>query len=89
MPLKSNQKTSEYLKEIAVVCGIDKNITFHIARHSFAVMFLSCGGTMESLSRILGHTNMKTTQIYAKITDDKILSEMKDVQQKLIDNNLT
>lgn len=53
-------------------CGIEKNISFHSARHSFAVCALSNGMPIESVSRILGHTEIKTTQIYAKITDAKL-----------------
>ena len=57
-----------YLKEIADVCGVQKRLTFHLARHTFATMSLSKGVPMESVSKMLGHTNIKTTQIYARIT---------------------
>lgn len=60
------------LKQIMKECGIEKNISFHCARHSFAVCALSNGMPIESVSRILGHTEIKTTQIYAKITDAKL-----------------
>lgn len=64
-PSMSNQKMNQYLKEIATSCGIKKNITFHMARHTFATLTLSKGVPIESVSRMLGHTNIKTTQIYA------------------------
>ena len=65
-PMLTNQKTNSYLKEIADICGIKKNLTFHLARHTFATMSLSKGVPMESVSKMLGHTNIRTTQIYAR-----------------------
>ena len=75
-PSMSNQKMNQYLKEIATSCGIKKNITFHMARHTLATLTLSKGVPIESVSRMLGHTNIKTTQIYAKITNKKIEEDM-------------
>ena len=75
-PIYSNQKTNEYLKEIATSCGIDKDISFHMARHTFATLTLSKGVPIESVSRMLGHKNIKTTQIYARITNKKIEEDM-------------
>ena len=75
-PSMSNQKMNQYLKEIATSCGIKKNITFHMVRHTFATLTLSKGVPIESVSRMLGHTNIKTTQIYAKITNKKIEEDM-------------
>ncbi|MFI3321733.1 MAG: site-specific integrase, partial [Rikenellaceae bacterium] len=70
LPMISNQKTNSYLKEIADVCGIKKNLTFHLARHTFATTTtLSRGIPIETVSKMLGHTNIKTTQIYARITN--------------------
>ena len=63
-------------KEIATACGIDKELTFHMARHTFATLTLSKGVPIESVSRMLGHTNIRTTQIYAKITNKKIEHDM-------------
>ena len=84
LPVLSNQKTNAYLKEIAAVCGIDRNISFHIARHTFATtVTLSNGVPIESVSKMLGHTNIKTTQIYAKIVDRKISDDMKSLRKKL------
>lgn len=75
-PVLSNQKTNQYLKEIATACGIDKELTFHMARHTFATLTLSKGVPIESVSRMLGHTNIRTTQVYAKITNKKIEHDM-------------
>lgn len=66
-PMLTNQKLNSYLKEIADICGIKKNLTFHLARHTFATMSLSKGVPIESVSKMLGHTNIKTTQIYINV----------------------
>lgn len=76
LPVPSNQKMNAYLKEIGTLCGIDKDLTFHLARHTFATLTLSKGVSIESVSKMLGHTNIKTTQIYARITDAKISHDM-------------
>lgn len=84
LPVVSNQKMNEYLKEIATICQISKRLTFHIARHSFATSIaLSNGVPIESVSKMLGHTNIRTTQIYAKITDRKISKDMDMLAQKI------
>lgn len=75
-PVKSNQKTNEYLKEIGERCQIDKRISYRVSRHSFAVMVLENGVSIESLSKMLGHRSMRTTQIYATITNRKVKREM-------------
>ena len=76
-PVLSNQKMNSYLKEIASVCGINKELTFHIARHTFATtVTLSNGVPIESVSKMLGHTNIKTTQHYAKVLDKKVSDDM-------------
>lgn len=72
----TNQKLNEYLKIVAEKCDIEKNITFHTSRHTHAVYFLTRGGSMESLSKILGHSSIKTTAIYGKIINLKIDKEM-------------
>lgn len=77
LPVLSNQKMNAYLKEIADLCGIDKNLTFHVARHTFATTTtLSKGIPIETVSKMLGHTNISTTQIYARITNEKIRKDM-------------
>ncbi|MFA5325753.1 MAG: site-specific integrase [Bacteroidales bacterium] len=84
LPVSSNQKMNAYLKELADICGITKNITTHMARHTFATTItLSNGVPIETVSKMLGHTNIKTTQIYAKITDLKISSDMEKLAGKL------
>ncbi|MBV2196839.1 MAG: site-specific integrase [Flavobacterium sp.] len=83
LPIFSNQKMNAYLKEIATVCGINKELTFHIARHTFATtVTLSNGVPIETISKMLGHTNLKTTQHYAKILDKKISEDMKILKDK-------
>ena len=85
LPILSNQKMNAYLKEIADVCGIEKNLTCHVARHTFATLMLSLGVSMESVSRMLGHTNIKTTQIYARITNQKVSKDMKAISNHIHD----
>lgn len=80
LPVLSNQKMNAYLKEIADLCGIDKNLTFHMARHTFATTTtLSKGIPIETVSKMLGHTNISTTQIYARITNEKIRKDMESL----------
>lgn len=77
LPVSTNQKMNAYLKEIAGVCGINKELTYHTARHTFATtVTLSNGVPIESVSKMLGHTNIKTTQHYAKILDMKVSKDM-------------
>lgn len=84
LPVLSNQKLNSYLKEIADLCGIEKNITFHLARHTFATtMTLAKGVPIETVSKMLGHTNIVTTQIYARITNDKIGRDMQALAGQL------
>ena len=84
LPIISNQKVNDYLKEIATICNINKNLTFHSARHSYATSVLIANGVpIETVSKILGHTNIRTTQIYARITDVKVSNDMELLAQKL------
>jgi integrase len=84
LPVLSNQKMNAYLKEIADLCGVNKLLTFHIARHTFATtVTLSNGVPIETVSKMLGHTNLKTTQHYAKILDNKVSDDMMQLRQKL------
>ncbi|MEP6726900.1 MAG: site-specific integrase [Bacteroidota bacterium] len=83
LPALTNQKMNAYLKEIADNCGIQKRLTFHIARHTFATTItLSNGVPIETVSKMLGHKDIRTTQLYAKIIDKKIGDDMKWVRQK-------
>ena len=83
LPVLSNQKMNSYLKEIADACEINKNLTYHIARHTFATtVTLSNGVPIETVSKMLGHRNIKTTQHYAKILDKKISDDMKNLRLK-------
>ena len=83
LPVLSNQKMNSYLKEIADTCGINKNLTYHIARHTFATtVTLSNGVPIETVSKMLGHRNIKTTQHYAKILDKKISDDMRRLRSK-------
>ncbi|MCD4794937.1 MAG: site-specific integrase [Bacteroidales bacterium] len=72
----SNQKTNQYLKEIIKIAGIEKNITFHSARHTLATTGLEMGIPIKVVSKILGHTEIKMTQIYAKVNDGLKYREM-------------
>ena len=83
-PVLSNQKVNSYLKEIADLCGISKTISFHLARHTFATtVTLSNGVPIETVSKILGHTKIATTQIYAKVLENKISNDMQALKIKL------
>jgi site-specific recombinase XerD len=85
LPVLSNQKMNSYLKEIADACGITKELTYHIARHTFATtVTLANGVSIESVSKMLGHKNIRTTQHYAKILDQKVSEDMTLLKQKLI-----
>jgi len=83
LPILSNQKMNAYLKEIAGVCNINKELTFHIARHTFATTItLTNGVPIESVSKMLGHKNLRTTQHYAKVLDKKVSEDMKILRDK-------
>jgi site-specific recombinase XerD len=76
LPVINNHSSNDYLKEIGKLCGIKKKLTFHLSRHTFATLTLSKGVSIESVSKMLGHKNIETTQIYARITSNKISNEM-------------
>jgi site-specific recombinase XerD len=83
LPILSNQKMNAYLKEIATLCDIQKELTFHIARHTFATtVTLTNGVPIESVSKMLGHKNLRTTQHYAKVLDKKVSEDMKILRDK-------
>ncbi len=86
-PKISNQKLNTYLKEIADVCGIKKNLTFHMARHTFATtVTLSNGMPIETVSKLLGHSKIATTQIYAKVIERKVSDDMQRLRVRF--NNM-
>tara|TARA_R110002049_G_scaffold183243_1_gene351176 strand:+ start:360 stop:1301 length:942 start_codon:yes stop_codon:yes gene_type:complete len=83
LPICSNQKVNTYLKEIAGACGVHKNITFHVARHTFATtVMLSNGVPIETVSKLLGHTKLSTTQIYAKVVESKISEDIGNLLER-------
>lgn len=85
LPMYNNQELNVQLKQIARTCGIERRITFHAARHTYATeITLSRGVPIETVSRMLGHRRITTTQLYAKITDDKINSDMKILGERLV-----
>lgn len=84
LPVLSNQRMNSYLKEVGDICGINKLLTFHLARHTFATTItLTNGVPIETVSKMLGHTNLRTTQIYAKVVDTKISFDMERLKEKL------
>ncbi|MCK0115001.1 site-specific integrase [Gelidibacter sp. F63206] len=84
LPKLSNQKLNSYLKEIADLCGIKKNLTFHMARHTFATtVTLSNGVPIETVSKLLGHTKLSTTQIYARVVERKVSDDMTLLKSKI------
>lgn len=88
LPVISNQKMNAYLKELATLCDIQKTMTFHMARHTFATtVTLTNGVSIETVSSMLGHKNLKTTQIYAKVVQSKVSEDMGKLREKLTANN--
>lgn len=89
LPVLSNAKMNEYLKEIADRCEINKHLTFHVARHTFATtVTLTNGVPIETVSKMLGHKTLRTTQQYAKILDKKVSEDMKVLRNKLTHRSL-
>jgi len=90
LPVNSNQKMNAYLKEIATLARINKTLTFHLARHTFATTItLANGVPIESVSEMLGHKSIRTTQIYAKVIDQKVSEDMSKLEtflSKKVDN---
>ncbi|MCC4228986.1 site-specific integrase [Zunongwangia profunda] len=84
LPLITNVKVNFYLKEVAELCDIKRNLTFHMARHTFATtVTLANGVPIETVSKLLGHTKIATTQIYARVLEDKLSNDMSDLSEKL------
>lgn len=87
LPVPCNQKMNSYLKEIADICMIRKNLTMHCARHSYATsVCLANGVSLENVAKMLGHSNIKMTQHYARVLDSSILRDMNQVQAALSNN---
>lgn len=88
LPILTNQKMNAYLKEIADLSGIKKNLTTHLARHTFATtVTLSNGVSIESVSKMLGHKNLRTTQHYAKILNRRVSDNMRLLRKKPLKNS--
>jgi site-specific recombinase XerD len=84
LPIKSNQRMNSYLKDVAATCKVDKELTFHMARHTFATtVTLTNGVPIESVSNMLGHKNIRTTQIYAKVVERKVSEDMADLEKRM------
>lgn len=74
LPMYSNSSLNHYLKQIAVLCGIERKLVFHTARHTYATeITLSHGVPLETVSKMLGHSRIGTTQLYAKVTDHRLM----------------
>lgn len=82
LPVCSNQKMNMYLKELADICGIRKNLSTHCARHFFATYTLAHGVSIESVAKMLGHSNTNMTRHYAKVLDQTILREMSKLPEE-------
>ena len=80
LPVLTNQKMNSYLKEIQDICGLKKNLTCHVSRHSAAVLLLNHGVNLNTVSKVLGHSNVTMTQHYAKLLDKTIINEIKGVK---------
>nr|WP_236638949.1 site-specific integrase [Leeuwenhoekiella aestuarii] len=84
LPVFSDQKINKYLKEIAKLCKINKNLTFHVARHTFATTVTLLNDVpIETVSKMLGHTKLSTTQKYARVVEQKISRDMCNLKSKL------
>jgi len=84
LPMNSNQRYNGYLKEIADLCGIKKKLTTHTARHTFATTVLLLNDVpMETTMELLGHSDIRTTQIYGKIVQKKVSNDMCKLKDKL------
>jgi len=85
LPVPSNQKMNAYLKELATLCGVTKNLTTHCARHTFATtVTLANGASLENVSKMLGHSSVRMTQHYAKILNSSIERDMDKIESELI-----
>ena len=83
LPVCSNQKMNSYLKELADICGIRKNLSTHCARHTFATLTLASGATIDNVAKMLGHANVNMTRRYAKVLDSSIMRDMQMVAKNM------
>lgn len=84
LPMYGNSEINRGLKQLAAACGIDRKLTFHMARHTYATeITLSHGVPMETVSRMLGHSRVDTTQIYAHVTDNKIGTDTQALDERI------
>ena len=83
LPVPCNQVMNRYLKEIGNLCGIEKTLTTHVARHTYATVTLSQGVRIENVSKMLGHTSIKMTQHYARVLDSSILEDMQNIREAM------
>lgn len=82
-PVSTNLRMNSYLKEIADSCGITKKLSTHVARHTAAtIVFLANKVSLENVAKILGHSNVRTTQHYAKVLDSSIMRDIQEVDKK-------
>lgn len=83
LPVCSNQKMNSYLKELADICGIRKNLSTHCARHTFATLTLASGATIDNVAKMLGHANVNMTRRHAKVLDSSIMRDMEVVAENM------
>lgn len=88
LPVPTNQVMNRYLKEIATICKIDKYLTTHVARHTYATVCLSQGVSLKNVSKMLGHASVKMTEHYARVLDNSILKEMNEIRDAMNFSNL-
>ena len=83
MPINSNYRYNVYLKELADICGIDRELNTHLARHTFADMMLNNGVSLEDVSKMLGHKSIRTTMRYCRVRKHRISENMTKIREKL------
>ena len=88
LPIPSNNKMNAYLKEIATICNIDKTLTTHVARHTFACLAVEYGMPIDVLAKILGHSNTNMTRHYAKFSEQLIGREMRKMNEQLFSGSV-
>lgn len=83
LPIPCNQVMNRYLKEIAEICKINKHLTMHTARHTYATLCLSQGVSLKNVSKMLGHASVKMTERYARVLDSSIMRDMNSIRDTL------